>query len=450
MALPVLSINFPFKQKRVQNLDALAARTTFSDFDVVVIRPHSIGQFVQHPVHEVKGELWIEGSDFAKVEAVVTRKCPDMLQFLDGGGLLVLILDAIETLHWSPYDDARSHLGEIHKVTNYDFLDKQFGSCVHNGWEDEVCIVDESSLFSKVVQNSKVHLTAFVDPCGLCPLNNPKVFARNASGSIVGAILEYSRGNIVLLPNFEQLDERGFLAACTEYVHDGEGSNLPPWLPLVHLPGEGQVNGVITSIQFEIRKLQQERLSQLRQRQNLLEYKKLLYEKGRARLEPAVRKALECLEFETTPPETIPGSPLPVHGRIKGGPAPGVFEVRGSNRQISREELEEFVSKLLVDLERTNIPSKGILIGNGFCEDTPTRRLGATVFSAEVLKAAERCSVALVNSVELYCIVCSSLSRQLADLEAIRKKIFETSGYVDLRVFCADLGVPGQKGQLVL
>jgi hypothetical protein len=439
MALPVLSINFPFKDKRIKHFDSLAACTTLSDFDVVVIRPHSIGQFVQHPVHEVRGELWVEGSDFAKVEAVVTRKCPDMLQFLDGGGILVIILDTIETLQWSPYDAARPHLGEMHKVTNYDFLDKEFGSCVHNGCGNEVCIVDDSNLFSKVIQNSRVQWTAFVDQRPLCPLNNPKIFARNPSDSIVGAILEYSRGHIVLLPNFEQLDEGGFLAACTEYVHDDEGSEPPPWLPSVHLPGEGEINGVITSIQFEIRDLQQERLSQLRQRESLLEYKKLLYEKGRTRLKPVVRKALECLGFEPTPPETIPGSPLQVHGRIKGGPAPGVFEVRGSNRQISREELEEFVQELLADLERTNIHSKGILIGNGFCEDTPTRRLGATVFSAEVLKAAERCSVALVNSVELYCIVCSALSKQLAGLEAIRKKIFETSGYVDLRVFCADL-----------
>jgi len=44
-------------------------------------------------------------------------------------------------------------------------------------------------------------------------------------------------------------------------------------------------------------------------------------------------------------------------------------------------------------------------------------------------------SVALVNSVELYAIVCGILDGNIKDLEPIREKILTTNGYIDLRRF---------------
>ena len=61
------------------------------------------------------------------------------------------------------------------------------------------------------------------------------------------------------------------------------------------------------------------------------------------------------------------------------------------------------------------------------------------MFSAEVLEEAEKHSVSLVNSVELYWVVCGVLSKEIDDLETIREAILTTSGYVDLRPFC---GIP--------
>jgi len=419
-----------------------ATHKALSDFDVVVIRPHSIARFLKHSVNQVGADCWIEGSDFARVEAVVTSRSSDILQLLERGGLLVVILDAIEALKWNPYAHVHSHLAGVHRVTNYDFLDKEFNSCVHNGSGREINIVDTNEPFSKVVQNSIVHWTAFMDRRLPCPFDNPRIFARNATDSVVGAVLECARGHIVFLPNLEELDEEEFLAACMVYRFEREGTNPPAWVPYVYLPGENEAISVITGFQVEIKRLQRKRMSELERREELLEHKKLLYEKGRARLEPAVRKVLDELGFQTTPPEVLPESDFEIHGRTTGGSVQGVLEVEGSNRQISYEEFAEFIPKLVEDIKNNNVHSKGIFVGNGLCEDAPSSRLGTTVFSAEVLEAAGKHSVTLVNSVELYWVVCCVLSKEITHLETIRETILRTSGYVDLSAFCGNSPFP--------
>jgi hypothetical protein len=135
------------------------------------------------------------------------------------------------------------------------------------------------------------------------------------------------------------------------------------------------MNGRITGVQIEIRRLQEERASLLGQREGLLEYKRLLYERGLGRLEPVVRKALDELGFQTTPPDVSPASQLEIHARTKGGSMPGVLEVRGSNRQLTGEVVSEFIRKLEADRRSTGIHSKGILVGNGFCEEPPEMKI---------------------------------------------------------------------------
>ncbi len=57
------------------------------------------------------------------------------------------------------------------------------------------------------------------------------------------------------------------------------------------------------------------------------------------------------------------------------------------------------------------------------------------VFSPHVLQAAQTNAVALVNSVELYSVVCAVLSGEIVDCAPIREAILGASGYVNLRRF---------------
>ncbi len=169
-----------------------------------------------------------------------------------------------------------------------------------------------------------------------------------------------------------------------------------------------------------------------------LAYKKLLFEKGKHQLEPIVIRAFNDLGFQATPAEIIPGTKFEIDGRTKAGSAPGILETKGSKNQIGLDEFAAFPTKILADLQANKIHSKGIMIGNGLCLQKPETRLGDAVFSPHLLEASQRNSVALVNSVELYAVVCGVLDGSIKNLESIRERILTTNGYVDLRPFLVE------------
>jgi hypothetical protein len=110
--------------------------------------------------------------------------------------------------------------------------------------------------------------------------------------------------------------------------------------------------------------------------------------------------------------------------------------VKGSKGQISLTEFTQLPTKVLKDFEVTNKASKGILVGNGLCEQEPTARLGNKVFSPHTLEAAKTNSAVLINSVDLYSVACGVIAGEITNLVEIRDKILATSGYIDLLQFC--------------
>ena len=205
----------------------------------------------------------------------------------------------------------------------------------------------------------------------------------------------------------------------------------------IWLPGESDANNRILQIQEEITKAQSYLETAMREREVVVDYKKLLFEKGKMQLEPVALKAFDNLGFATTPSEVILGTNFEIDGRTTVGSSPGILEVKGSKKQIPLDEFAPLPSKLLADYQSTGKPSKGILLGNGLSEEMPSARLGNRVFSPHVLEAARRNSVALVNSVELYWLITGVISGGVTDLSAIRELILTTNGYVDLRPHCS-------------
>lgn len=223
----------------------------------------------------------------------------------------------------------------------------------------------------------------------------------------------------MFLPNFTKLDEQLFVEACREYRYEREGAPPPAWCKNISLPGVAEADEKVLEIDETLRKVEQARREAVSERDDLLAYKKLLYEKGKTQLEPIVRKALDRVGFKTTPGEVIPGPGFEVDGRTTGSSSPGILEIKGSKKQIALDEFSPFIPKILADLKSKGYQSKGILIGNGLCEALPKDRLGEKVFSPHVLEAAKTQSIALINSIELYCVVCGILAGQIQsqDLE---------------------------------
>ena len=161
-------------------------------------------------------------------------------------------------------------------------------------------------------------------------------------------------------------------------------------------------------------------------------------ENGKTQLEPIVRRALDDLEFGTSPGEVIPGTIHEIDGRTSKGFRAGIVEAKGSKNQIAQSEFSSFVTKILADADVKKKYSKGMFVGNGMCQNEPGKRLGEAVFSPHVLDGAKLNSVALVNSVELYWLCCALLRGDLVDKSKVREAILATNGYVDLKPFSGE------------
>jgi hypothetical protein len=313
-------------------------------------------------------------------------------------------------------------------------LERHFFECVGNGIGDRVSC-DRSHPFSKVIMASNVWWTAFIEKNVPYPFSDSTVFATNGSRTIVGASLEAAAGHIVFLPNFKSMDEAAFFEACLDFRVRREGTPPPDWVSSVYLSGQTAVEGGISSLEGKIETLGKEREERLAVLNALLGYKKLLYEKGKTQLEPVVIKALNDIGFQATAGEIISRTQFEIDGRTKVGSSPSILEIKGSKNQIGLPEVGPFPTKILADLEASKFQSKGVLVGNGLCLEPPQKRLGKAVFSQHALDAAKTNSIALVNSVDLYAVICGIFDGGIKDLDAVRETILTASGYADLSRF---------------
>jgi hypothetical protein len=423
-SLRMLSINFPFKNQSVINERDFSTSRALFDFDVVVVRPYG-------SVERAGGKFSVQYDLYSRVNAEMEGRIDDVARLLVQGGLLVVLLDALEILQCRTGGYSG---GTIYTATNYDFLDAHFYEAVHNGSGDRVDC-STSDPFTKVIKASTVSWTAFMDGRIPPPFHDPTIFAHSGRDAIVGASVPIRSGYVIFLPNFKELDEPSFFDACDEYRSRTEGTPPPDWVQSVHLPGTADILEDIDSFEIQIRELQLQLGVKHSFLDELLNHKKLLFEKGKTQLEPAVLRALDGIGFRTTPSEIIAGTNFEIDGRTHEGSEPGIVEIKGSKKQITFDEFSPLTTKILSDFQVTNTYSKGILVGNGLCLERPEKRLGSVVFSSHVLEAARRNSVALVNSVELYAVLCNVLSGQVTDLNEVRETLLTTNGYADLSGF---------------
>jgi hypothetical protein len=219
--LKVLSINFPSKTPWVVQAATLATPLALFDSDVVVIRPYLL-------LGGRAGGPWmIEPESYQRVRREMTGKIEDTVRLLQKGGLLAVILDAVQQFKYDT--GAYSYTAAtVYTVTNYDFLDDQFFLSVRNGIGKNVEVLDASEPFSPVITNSRIEWTASLVGKG-SPFEKMVFFARNGPGSFVGGHAPAGIGNVVFLPNFKDLDEERFFEACREYRYHREGTPAPEW-----------------------------------------------------------------------------------------------------------------------------------------------------------------------------------------------------------------------------
>jgi hypothetical protein len=430
--LKVLSINFPFQDQNVVQERELANDRALFDFDVVVIRP---GQFKGFP----PGKLSLEQD----IEAVMRVKNAELSRLWAQGGVLVVVID-VPDIYEATTGSGHS-MRTRYSAGNYDFLDRGFVDCIQFGSGHKIEYHDFTEPFVAVLKKSEVAWTAYFTRAPGHPFDDLRFFATAGRGTALAGKMQYDEGNLVVLPNLTKLDEASFFEACAEYRYQRQGSTPPDWVKHVFVPGLASIGSEMEKLDKQISDLHGARKSLEQGLEERVAYRKLLYEKGKTQLEPVVRRALDDLGFGSTASEIISGTNYEIDGRTMNGSTPGILEIKGSKKQIGFDEFSPFVVKLLADHKATNVMSKGLLVGNGLCEDSPSKRLGDVVFTPHVLKAASGNSVALINSVELYWLCCVLQSGGTVDLDAVRAAILNANGYADLKHFCGGESPFGKK-----
>ncbi len=418
--LRILSLNFGLGCSTVGD-DFLETENALFDFDVVVIHPPDLAGRRASP------EI------YRKISSAMYKKEQELRPFFAQGGVLVVFLAApsIYRVKVSDYPEG------YNTVNNYEFLDRKFVNNLRRGKGSQITYDNSAEPFIGVLRKSDVAWTSYVT--GVPDnLKTMKFFAFAGKAGALAGKMQYGEGHVILLPNVTRMDEASFVQACVEYRFQRQGTPPPDWVNKAFVPGVPPIESSIAALNTQIAELQTARQLRERELEERSAYRKLLYEKGKTQLEPIVLRALDDLEFGTSPSEIIKGTNHEIDGRTSKGTTPGIVEVKGSKNQIVQSEFSSFVTKILADSEVNNAFSKGILVGNGLCETEPGERLGDAVFSPHVLDGARRHSVALVNSVELYWLCCALLRGDPVDKSAVREVILNGNGYVDLKPFCGE------------
>jgi hypothetical protein len=419
--LRIISLDFELAASTVSDGLLTTERALF-DFDVVVVRPPDLSSF-----QEGRREVYHD------IASVMSTKKRELGAFFEQGGVLVVFI--APPVLYKVEGDRYGHGSAI--VDNYDFLDERLALCLRKGTGNQVVYATVAEPFIGVLKKSTIAWTSYL-PSVPSTFTGMKFFAHAGKAGALAGKMQYGEGHIIFLPNVTQLDEKSFVEACAEYRFKRQGTTPPNWVKSITVPGIAPIESSIASLDGQIAALQSQRLTFERELEGRSDYRKLLYEKGKTQLEPIVLRALDQLDFGSSPSETIKGTSHEIDGRTSNGSSPGIVEVKGSKNQIVQSEFSPFVTKLLADSDTSNTFSKGILVGNGLCETTPAQRVGNAVFSPHVLDGAKRHSIALVNSVELYWLCCALMRGDHVDKVGAREAILNGSGYIDLKPFCGE------------
>jgi hypothetical protein len=201
----------------------------------------------------------------------------------------------------------------------------------------------------------------------------------------------------------------------------------PAWLEQFKLPNQPPIEAEITRYEEEIERLESKSLEARQRLEEAARLQGILYEQGEDVLEPLVRDALRELE-------AVVDDPPPRKGREDGrlvDPAGrnGMLEVKGRTgtlRLTDVRQLNQWVQDALVE-EDWN--SKGILIANLNLEGQPGQR--GEIFPSNCIGAAERASICLMTTTQLFNALCSHQRGEL-DLIGFWDTTFNTNGVCQL------------------
>ena len=268
------------------------------------------------------------------------------------------------------------------------------------------------------------------------------VMPANPLGVIQSAITDNISNNVcvkwgsvyILHPPARFFAEQGLRTIIAQFGPDFEEPELDPapdWAKQVtkQVPGIQEINTRVESVSVQIDSLEDERRKELESKEKLETWGQLLWLSG-IPLQDRVRDAFKFLGFTVEPhdPTGHAGDLVAKHGQYIF-----IMEVTGSTGGITIEKGRQLM-QWVIEAEPEEV--HGVLVGNAFRNDPPEKRppsANHNIFAAELEKMAKKRGLALLETRELFRIVCAKLGGTKFPLEKICEDL-STDGEVHFRL----------------
>ena len=202
----------------------------------------------------------------------------------------------------------------------------------------------------------------------------------------------------------------------------------PAWSDSVPVPLLVGIQAEIGKTKANIESLQSDMVQLEKKKQELNEYKKLLYADGKE-LEEIFARCLRDLGGTISPAQYSQEEyVLEYRGEQY------LVECKGNRKSIALTDLRQLIDYLLKFEEEEGKPGKGILFGNAWKELPPNERATelAVIFPENVVSRASSNGIALVNSVDFFHVFIQFLEGQIT-ADVILDRITESAGVVGFR-----------------
>lgn len=407
----ILGINTKFESKDIFEVKP-SSRASFWDYDSVIVDADNILTYYNsNRRYGNKNVLSEISSVDVREDFTYLRK--QIKEYAESGKNVFVFIGKLEEVYVFTGQQTYSGTGKNRQTTqmvdlfnSYKFLpfDIKVTTCVG----EEIDYQNNSNIVTQfLIENKDSYFyTAYFDCQDLFPIATIK-----ASNKIIGGIINYAQGHIILLPkpyyktNYKNQTEGAKYAKeylkklilLDQKLRKDNEDDLPQWVDSFTILDEKKIREEIANTQSKIDKLKtkiDEQKDLLRQTEH---YKGLLVYSSE-KLENIVKEVLVELGFDLTKSPKNRSDIIAYYDN-KGI----VAEVKGVTKSAAEKhaaQLEKWVSEYIE--ENGESPYKALLIVNAYC-DKPLKDRGET-FPNQMLKYCTNRSHCLLSTTQLLCL----------------------------------------------
>lgn len=431
MKIRILAISVKAEHQLIKPLEGFKSVISYSDFDALIIDSKALLSDYASNDRNYEGE--VELDDQAGHRRILLDRHAEEIRDLlvaKGGVVVVLIRPSsivLKLTHWQN-NSQRNEKYRSYFWTKYLPVDVRmlFDSIVGGSGSSVTLSAAGSAVCYLKSLKGNLNFQAYLDAS---MLSGGSIYATDSVGHPVAAELSVGPGKIVILPFPDpSIDPTRVGAVLVQTIRDRvsfvKEEAVPEWVKDYRVPGAEQFDSEIASMNASRAELDT-KINELENKRNeLLQYRELLFSTGKHVLEPAVRRAFALLGFQVANPDDYDGE-WDLEMRDDEGML-FIGEIEGPEGAVDVDKFRQ-LHNYSTDQVLEGKENKAILVGNAFRQSEPNRR--GEAFTDHAKTAASKFGTALVSTVPLFRAITSVLENPSDDLKSrVRKSIANCSG----------------------